>query len=272
MSRALPQTPDMALSVPLRRGFLHEGLWACHLLLPFSNLQGNKKSRVSLTGSPVELFPGITLPFPVIVPWGKMLPFTIFHKKANGIQHSVSSRLRWVLWEASVRHPSAYSSALAASPGVTLLRPHTFCIQHSCHVTVHGHAVAELVGWSTSPVVSVVESRPGGPAGLPQHTLPLTTITSPRAEIRETAEIWCPETVTNFLARLFGLACTCFLYVCSVHYWLVVFSESRQRISFNKQSSKRRDLTRTFIHLSISSLGSPYAGLGPVVGAGNTHK
>lgn len=68
MSRALPQTPDMALSVPLRRGFLHEGLWACHLLLPFSNLQGNKKSRVSLTGSPVELFPGITLPFPIIVP------------------------------------------------------------------------------------------------------------------------------------------------------------------------------------------------------------
>lgn len=92
----------------------------------------------------------------------------------------------------------------------------------------HGHEAPKRVAQSTSPVVSTAESRPGGPAGLSQLTHPLTTITtSPRAEITETAEIWCLDTL-QFLARLFGLAYTCFLNVCSVHYWPIVFSESRQ--------------------------------------------
>lgn len=108
------------------------------------------------------------------------------------------------------------------------LRPHPFDIQHSCHVMVHGHAAPEPVAQSTSPVVPKVESRPGGPAGLSQLSHPLTTVTtSPRAEITGTAEIWRLDTL-QFLARLFGLAYTCFLNVCSVHYWPTVFPESRQ--------------------------------------------
>ena len=108
------------------------------------------------------------------------------------------------------------------------LRPHPFDIQHSCHVMVHGHAAPEPVAQPTSPVVPKAESRPGGPAGLSQLSHPLTTVTtSPRAEITETAEIWCLDTL-QFLARLFGLAYTCFLSVCSVHYWPTVFPESRQ--------------------------------------------
>lgn len=57
-----------------------------------------------------------------------------------------------------------------------------------------------------------------------------------------------------------------------MHYWSTGISESRQSVSFNKISSRRHDLTQTFIYLLISSLESPYAELGPVVRARDRHK
>lgn len=134
----------------------------------------------------------------------------------------------------------------------TLLRPYTFQFQHSCHVTVighGGHATPECVAQSTSP---------SGFCGWEQTRLacwPSAPHTSPHhhhhvSQGRNHSNCWnlVSGDPFQFLVRLFDLACMCFLCVCSMRYWPVVFSESRQSMNFNKWSSRRHDLTHSFIY------------------------
>ena len=204
---------------------------------------------MSLTGSPVEFFPGIELPFAFIASWCKTSPFSIFQKKANGVQLYVSSE-HVSSGQALGRHPRTYSLALAALPVYT---------SQALHLPTPALLSCDCRSWwSFRPRVCDPVHLSSGFCGWEQTRWacwPSAPHTSPHyhphvSQGRNHSNCWnlVSGDPFQFLVRLFDLACTCFLYVCSMHYWPVVFSESRQSINFNKWSSRRCDLTHSFIY------------------------